>query len=102
MKRFARQHPASRQENLAPPRFDELVVRRLYANSFSTPWHRTYFILNERSFCQEVGKYPLEGSTEISSNAAEWIIFASIGHQLRLSSRYATIVQRECLHGMGT
>src|SRR5271156_6338885 len=44
MKRFARQHPASRQKNLAPPRFDELVVGRLYANSFSTPWHRATYI----------------------------------------------------------
>src|SRR5271163_884084 len=44
MKRFARQHAAGRQKNLAPPHLDELVVRRLYANSFSTPWHRPTYI----------------------------------------------------------
>src|SRR5579862_1315767 len=31
MKRFTRQHPASRQKNLAPSRLDELLVLRLYA-----------------------------------------------------------------------
>ena len=39
MKRFPRQHPASSQKNLAPPRFDEFLVLRRRAYCFSDSWH---------------------------------------------------------------
>src|ERR1700722_19886859 len=69
MKRFPRQHTASRQKNLASSRFDEFLVLRLCAYSFGNSRHGSgpisngQNLLNERSFVKESGKYPLDVGT---------------------------------------